>query len=69
MLVTEFTKGALAVRRDVRDSKAQGWEFVGENGGMLWELYRGFRYNHRITDVKIAACGKGVWVKTEKEQR
>ncbi len=65
MQVTEFTRNALKVRRDRRDRRREGWEFVGEGGGNLWELNRGGRWNHRIVDVRVAACGKAVWVKTE----
>jgi len=65
MKVTDFTRRALATRRDKRDMLAQGWEFVGEGGGNLWELYRGVRWRQRIVDVRIAACGKALWVKTE----
>lgn len=62
MKVSALTKSALAVRRETRDMKAAGWEYV-EGGGKLWELHRGWRYNHRIVDVKIAAGGKSLWVK------
>lgn len=65
MKVTDFTRRALAVRRDRRDMIAAGWEFVGEGGGKLWELYRGYRYTHRISDVRIAADGKALWIKTK----
>lgn len=65
MKVTDFTKGALTVRRERRDMAKAGWEFVGEDGGKLWELEREGRYTHRIADVKIAACGKALWVKIE----
>ena len=65
MLVTERTKSALRYRRDVRDRVADGWEYVGEGGGRLWELERGCRWRHRITDVRIAADGKALWIKTE----
>lgn len=63
MRVSELTKSALACRRETRDLKAAGWEPVGENGGNLWELHRGWRYNHRIVDVKISVDGKSLWVK------
>lgn len=67
MKVTEFTRHALAVRRDERDALKQGFEMVGENGGKLWELYRGGRYQHKITDVRIAKSGKALWIKTAKD--
>ncbi|TGR83030.1 hypothetical protein EN866_34440 [Mesorhizobium sp. M2D.F.Ca.ET.223.01.1.1] len=69
MRVTAFTKEALAVRRDIRDQERDGWEYVGEGGGDLWQLYRGSRFSHRITDVRIAACGKALWIKTANRGR
>jgi hypothetical protein len=65
MRVTEFTRSALAVRRDFRDREREGWEYVGELGGKLWELHRGGRIRQRIVDVRIAACGKALWIKTK----
>lgn len=65
MRVTEFTRDALAYRKEDRDMKRDGWERVGEGGGKLWELYRGFRWNHAITQCKISVDGKSVWIKTE----
>ena len=64
MKVSELTKSALACRRDARDMEADGWERVGEGGGKLWELHRGGRVGHHIVDVRIAADGKSLWVKT-----
>lgn len=64
MKVTGFTRSALAVRRDKRDRLRDGWEYLGEGGGLLWELHRGWRYDHRIRAVAIAACGKALWIKT-----
>lgn len=65
MKVTPFTRKALAVRREVRDLTKDGWEQItatfGE--GRLWELDRGFRTHHRITDIRIGADGKSIWWK------
>lgn len=69
MRVTEFTRSALAVRRDFRDREREGWEYIDEHGGKLWELHRGGRYDQHIIDVRIAACGKALWIKTAKEAR
>lgn len=66
MLESKAAKHSIAVRRDRRDRMKQGYEYLGEGGGKIWELYRGCRYDHVITDAIIAADGKGVWVKTEK---
>jgi hypothetical protein len=65
MLMTPTTKGRLACRRDEREMLAAGYERVGEGGGALWELYRGPRMGHVITDVKIAKDGVSLWIKTE----
>ena len=63
MKVTDWTRRALAYRRERRDLPKQGWEYVGERGGSLWEIHRGVRYRERITDVRIACDGKALWVK------
>lgn len=65
MLVTEFSRRAIAVRRDERRMRAAGYVRVGEGGGDLWQLHRGSRVGHVITDVKIAADQISVWVKIE----
>jgi hypothetical protein len=54
-----------AHRRAVASLAAEGFEPVGEGGGKLWELYRGVRTNHVITDVRIGPDRKHVWIKTE----
>ncbi|RTM07424.1 MAG: hypothetical protein EKK31_11725 [Hyphomicrobiales bacterium] len=64
MKLTQITRQVLKVRRDRRDMERDGWEFIGEGGGCLWELERGYRTRHVITDVRIAASGKGLWIKT-----
>lgn len=48
--------------------ETQGYEKIGENGGNLWELTRGRRFNHVIKDVKISIDGKSLWITTEKEK-
>lgn len=63
MKFTEITRRALKSRRDIRDMEKDGWERVGDNGGMLWELQRGYRCDKIITDVRISASGKFLWVK------
>lgn len=64
MLETAFSKEAIRIRRDRRDREREGWEFVGEGGGRLWELYRGYRIGYRITEARVSACGRGIWIKT-----
>ena len=63
MRLTAFSRRALAIRREARDLPKQGWERVAENGGRLWELTRGARWGKVITDVRIAADGKSLWIK------
>lgn len=63
MMLTAFSRRALAIRREERDLPKQGWERVAENGGRLWELHRGARFGKVITDVRIAADGKTLWIK------
>lgn len=64
MIGTDWQKRVLAVRRDQRDRPKEGWEFVDDRGGKLWELQRGYRIGYRITDVRISADGLGLWIKT-----
>jgi len=68
MLTNDFTKKALANRRFSRDMKKLGYEEISCSAGIgsLWELDRGYRYNHRIVDCKIAPSGKSIWVKAKK---
>lgn len=47
-----------------RDLIREGYEEVGESGGKLWELHRGCRWDHVITDVVIAPNGKSLFIKT-----
>lgn len=63
MKVTQLTKDALSSRRQGRALLARGYEYVGEGGGRLWELERGFRIGWVIKDAIIAVHGKGVYVK------
>lgn len=69
MRVTTFTRRALAFRKQRRDLERQGYEELSENGAPLWELHRGGRFAHRITDVIIGVDGKTLYLKIEKEQQ
>lgn len=64
MLEKAWQKDAVAIRRDRRNRERDGWEYVGEGGGKLWELNRGCRIGYKITEVAIAKDGRGVWIKT-----
>jgi hypothetical protein len=65
MKVTQRTKAVLAMRRQQRELYAKGYEYVGEGGGKLWEIYRGGRCGQRITDAIVDVAGMGVYVKIE----
>lgn len=69
MKVTDATRRILAYRRDKRKRIADGWEFVNSDGGKLWEINRGWRWDHVITHVEIAVGGKGLWVKTARNEK
>ena len=64
MKVTALTRSAITSRRERRRLAWQGYEEVGESGGKLWELHRGARVGHVITDVRIAPEGRSVFIKT-----
>ena len=65
MLESAISKETIRIRRDYRDMELAGYEYVGERGVNLWELYRGWRYDHKIVEAVIAADGRGIWVKTQ----
>ena len=48
MKFTDFTRSALAVRRDARDREREGWLQVNETGGPLWRLQRGDLWHCRV---------------------
>jgi hypothetical protein len=64
MRVTDRTREALRCRRIRRDLIAAGFEEIGEGGGHLWKLHRGFGADHVITAVAIAPEGKSLFIKT-----
>lgn len=63
--VTERTKRILHYRRITKKWAAEGFEDLGENGGKLWEIYRGGRKGQHITEARVAPDGMSVWVKVE----
>lgn len=64
MKFTVLTRNALWTRRERRKLSREGWEEVGESGGRLWELHRGYRIGHVITDVRIGPEGRTLFIKT-----
>ena len=67
MKVTPLNKHALACRSEQRRMLAAGWERIGEGGGELWQLYRGGRVGHVITEVRIAHDGISLWIRTSRK--
>ena len=57
MIVSDYTRRALAVRRERRKLTALGYRLHETD----WEIVRGGRYRERIVDAKISADGKHVW--------
>ncbi len=64
MKLTSASKYILRQRRGRRKLIADGYEEIGENGGKLWELHRGHRIGHIITEVAIGPDGRSLWIKT-----
>jgi hypothetical protein len=62
--VTEFTRNALAFRRQKRRLEAEGYRMHETD----WEIHRGFRYDERIVDAKVSVCGRYVYTKLGKVQ-
>jgi hypothetical protein len=64
-LLTPLEKArADACREYAERMQADGWEFCDEGGGLLWQLHRGYRYDHVVVDVQIDPNGKAFWFKT-----
>lgn len=59
MKVTDFTRSALAVRREHRDLTRQGFRRHETD----WEIHRGFRVREVIVEAKISVCGKYVYTR------
>jgi hypothetical protein len=64
MLVTAFTRSALAYRRQRRDLERRGYEQITccHGVGKLWELDRGYRQDWRLVDAVLGVDGKSVYV-------
>lgn len=59
MIVTDFTRQALASRRQAKRLGAAGYQRHETD----WEIIRGGRYREVIVDVQIDVGGKHVWTK------
>ena len=66
MKVTEYTRRALHYRRTTKLWIAEGFEEIGEGGGNLWEIYRGYRHGQTIQEARVAPGGMSVFVRIEK---
>jgi hypothetical protein len=66
MIVSDFTREQIAVRRQMRDLHSRGYERIScaFGVGKLWELDRGCRVGWKITDAVIGLDGKSVYVMT-----
>jgi len=63
MIVNDFTKNCLLVRREYRKLTAEGFRRHETD----WELNRGARYDEVILEAKISVCGKFVYTKLGKK--
>jgi hypothetical protein len=59
MKVTEFTRRALAFRREKKKLLSNGYRMHETD----WEIHRGWRHKEVIIDCKISVCGKYVYTK------
>lgn len=62
MRVTDFTRRALAFRREARRLEAAGYRRHETD----WEIHRGGRHDEVILDAKISVDGKYVYTKLGK---
>lgn len=67
MIVSDVGRQQLAVRRQMRELHAKGYERISCAFGIgnLWELDRGYRCAWKITDAIIGMDGKSIFVKAE----
>lgn len=69
MKVNDITLRGLKIARQRRELAKLGYEQIGEGGGRLWELYRGYRTDHEIVDAIIGADGMSIFVKIVPRQK
>jgi len=62
MIVTDFTRRALAIRREDRAMQSAGYRKHETD----WEIHRGGLYREHIVDARISCDGKYVWTKLSK---
>ena len=59
MRVTDLTRKQLAVRREARTMRANGYRLHETD----WEVVRGYRWREVIVDARVSVDGLGVWTK------
>ena len=59
MIVTNFTRQALRLRRERRDLEAKGYRRHETD----WEIDRGGLIGHVIAEARISSCGKYVYTR------
>jgi hypothetical protein len=64
--VTDFTRRALAWRKEQRDLSRAGWTCTSD---FDWRLTRGDLQHKRIAEVQISSDGKQVWYRLEDDPR
>lgn len=62
MKVTDYTRKALAGRRERRDMERAGYRLHETD----WEVLRGHKFDQEIVDVRISFDRKHVWTKLGK---
>jgi hypothetical protein len=65
VIVTELTREALKIRREMRDLTKQGYRRVEVD----WRLHRGVLLREHLTDVRIAADGRHVWYRISESDK
>ena len=63
MKVTDFTRQAVAVRRQKRDMEKAGYRFLPE---IEWRINRGGEWGCTITEVVLGVNGNSLFYKVEK---
>jgi hypothetical protein len=65
MIVTEYTKKALAYRRQKRKMEEQGFIRLAEP---YWPIIRGDQVGRRITKVMISTDGTSLYIKLSRRK-
>ena len=63
MRVTDFTRRAIAIRREARDMERAGWRRIYEP---CWQIVRGGDRRH-IVDARVSVNGYQIWYRLSDE--